>query len=191
MGKKSNEGSSFGALGYFTSRVEQNPTDWTFFPESYGDSFWEFNSLVPPDFGCTLYPDWRGVLRSAVQKKKERSALSLQRAEHKHGVKTAHAAAPARVRAYLHTLVGHKLCRAREKNPARAAISPLHSKPSRHTTESCECGRWKEWRRGTRSATEERAPRGEIAVESRMKDLPSSDPRQQRRFERLLLRHPA
>lgn len=71
MGKKSNEGSSFGALGYFTGRVNKIPlTGLFFFPESYGDSFWEFNSLVPPDFGGTLYPDWRGVLRSAVQKEK-------------------------------------------------------------------------------------------------------------------------
>lgn len=38
------------------------------------------------------------------------------------GAQTAHAAAPACVQAYLHTLVGYKLCRSREKTPARAAI---------------------------------------------------------------------
>lgn len=54
-----------------------------------------------------------------------------------------------------------------------------------------EAQQMKRQSKDTRHATEEQKPRGQIEVENGMKDLPSSDPRQQRPFEGLLHLHSA
>lgn len=63
--------------------------------------------------------------------------------------------------------------------------------PQSDTQPEVEAQQMKRQSRGTRHATEEQKPRGQIEVENGMKDLPSSDPRQQRPFEGLLPLHSA
>lgn len=114
-------------------------------------------------------------------------------------VETAHAAMRACVQAHAdaptRTHINHtELPAHAHKQGTHSLLLSLHhshTPPLMQThKQSWSWGSWRDRDRGTLSATEEQKPWGQIGVESRMKDLPSSDPQQQRRFERLLLWHP-
>lgn len=138
MGKKSNEGSSFGALG---SPAESNKIPPTgHFSRSlteilFGNSIlW---CLLILDAHCTgeeccglLFKRKKRGARWACSVRRANTALKQLTRRHLHAYK------------HTHTRWWGINCAEREKKtPAGAAISPLRSKPPRHTTESCECGR--------------------------------------------------